>query len=309
MTNNGNCCKFMLLAGLLILLPFFFYGGPSHHSPRSYMAIWNLGHILFFMLFVCYLKMRADKFTWPWALKVCCLVVGLGILIEIIQSGIDGRTASSSDVARDFMGALLGIVWVSWKRSSWKGKGGAAIIVGAIMIWNLYPVSIALVDEWQAREDFPLLAGFENSYELSRWGGDATMQRSREQVHQGKFSLRLSLTTATYSGIYFKYFPHDWRGFVSLRLSLYNNDILPLSVTVRVHDRKHEQGQQRYEDRFNRTFVLKHGWNNIKINISDIQNSPRNRKMDLSEIRGLGIFVIRQSEKKVVFLDDVRLVN
>ena len=301
--------KFVLLAGLLILLPFFFYGGPAYHSPRSYMAIWNLGHILFFMLFVCYLKMRADEFTWLWALKVCCLVVGLGILIEIIQSGIDGRTASSLDVVRDFMGAVLGTVWVSWKRLSWQGKGGAAIIVGAIMIWNLYPVSIALVDEWQAREDFPLLAGFENSYELSRWGGDATMQRSQEQVRQGKFSLRLSLTTAIYSGIHFEHFPRDWRGFDSLRFSLYNDDILPLSVTVRVHDRKHEQGQQRYTDRFNRTFVLKHGWNDLKINLSDIQNSPKNRKMDLSEIRGLGIFVIRQSEKKVLYLDDVRLVN
>ncbi len=292
------------------MFPFFFYGGPSGHSIRSFMAAWNLGHPLFFMLFACYLgRKKAGVVSWAWILRIFVLILLIGSLIEIIQSGIAGRTASSLDVVRDLTGGVLGVVWLRWSYSSLKIRLGMALVVGAILCWSLYPVTTALVDEWQAGRDFPLLAGFEHPCEVSRWAvGNSVIRRSRQEARQGHFSLRVSLTTATYSGVHLEYFPHNWQGFSFLSFSIYNNGLSPLAVTVRVNDKKHEEGQQLYKDRYNRSFILHHGWNDIKISLADIQKAPANREMNMSEISELGFFVIRQKTDKIIFLDDVRLI-
>ncbi len=302
--------KLIPLAGMCLMFPFFFYGGPAGHSLRSFMAAWNLGHPLFFMLFTCYLgRMKAGKISWASILRIFGLILLIGSLIEIIQSGIAGRTASSLDVVRDLMGGVLGVVWLRWSYSSLKARLGLALIAGTVLCWNLYPVTTALVDEWQAKRDFPLLAGFEHPYELSRWTeGNSVARRSRDQARQGHFSLRVSLNTATYSGVHLEYFPHNWQGFSFLSFSIYNNVLSPLAVTVRINDKKHEERQQLYKDRYNRSFILQHGWNDIKISLADVRNAPENREMNMSEISELGFFVIRQKTDKVFFLDAVRLI-
>ena len=35
---------------LLIGMPFFFFGYPEHFGGRSFFALWDLGHVLFFAL-------------------------------------------------------------------------------------------------------------------------------------------------------------------------------------------------------------------------------------------------------------------
>ncbi len=302
--------KLVPVVVMCLMFPLFFYGGPSDHSLRSFMAAWNLGHPLFFMLFVYYFgSKKVSGIPWGWVLRIFILVLLIGTLIEIIQSGIAGRTASGLDVVRDLMGGVLGVVWLRWSYSSLKGRLGLALIVGVILCWNLYPVTTALIDEWQARRDFPLLAGFEHPYEVSRWvEGKSVASRSRKQARQGHFSLRVSLNTATYSGIHLEYFPHNWRGLSFLSFSIYNNGLSPLAITVRVNDKRHEEGLQLYKDRFNRSFIIHHGWNDIKISLADIRNAPENREMNMSEISELGFFVIRQKTNKVIFLDDVRLI-
>lgn len=292
------------------MLPFFFYGGPSGNSLRSFMAAWNLGHPLFFMLFVCYFGWKKGSLvSWAWIGRIFLLILLIGALIEIIQSGIPGRTASALDVVRDLMGGVLGVVWLRWSRSPLKVRLGLALIAGVILCWNLYPVATALVDEWQAGRDFPLLAGFEHPYEASRWvEGNSTARRSRKQARQGNFSLCVSLSTATYSGVHLEYFPHNWQGLSFLVFSIYNNGFRPLAITVRVNDKKHEEGLQLYKDRYNRSFITHHGWNDIKISLADIRKAPANREMNMSEISELGFFVIRQRTDKMIFLDDVRLI-
>ncbi len=292
------------------MLPFFFYGGPSGHSLRSFMAAWNLGHPLFFMLFVCYFGWKkGGVVSWTWILRIFLLILLIGSLIEIIQSGIPGRTASALDVVRDLMGGVLGVVWLRWSSSPLRVRLGLALVAVVILCWNFYPVATALVDEWQAEQDFPLLAGFEHPCEVSRWvEGDSVIRRSRKRARQGHFSLRVSLSTATYSGVHLEYFPHNWQGLSFLAFSIYNKGLKPLAITVRVNDKKHEEGPQLYKDRYNRSFITHHGWNDIKISLADIRNAPADRKMNMSEISELGFFVIREKRDRVIFLDDVRLI-
>lgn len=297
------------ILGMFFLFPFFFFGGPTHYAPRSLLETWNLGHLLFFMLFVCLLDEKRDEgFSWCWVLIVFVASLGLGILIEFIQSGVNGRQPSTYDIVCDGLGAILGVLWVCWRDSSRKRRGVLLFIAVLISVWVLSPVATALVDEWQARKDFPLLADFENPNELSRWSGSASYQQSQEQVTHGKFSLKISLTTATYSGVSLHYFPHDWRGLSRLHFSVFNNSVNDLSLTVRAHDKKHEQGPQHYRDRFNRSFTLHQGWNDINIPLADIENSPKGRRMDMANIRSLGLFVIRQLKNKSIYVDNMRLV-
>jgi hypothetical protein len=92
-----------------------------------------------------------------------------------------------------------------------------------------------------------------------------------------------------------------------LRISLYNPDASPLQITCRIHDLQHEDGNQEYEDRYNRSFLLMQGWNHIEIALNDVQASPVSRSMDMSRIRGLGIFVVTIPAPRILYIDEVRL--
>ena len=49
------------------------------------------------------------------------------------------------------------------------------------------------------------------------------------------------------------------------------------------------------------------GWNDIVIPMTDILYGPQGRRMDLTQIRGFGVFVTRQTDRRVLYLDNVRL--
>ncbi len=304
--------KFTLIPWLIMLLvsPFFFWGGPSYHSPRSYMAFWNLGHVFFFILLTFSIANKAnDEITWGWVFKICLLAIIAGTMIELIQTDIDGRTASGSDVIRDLTGAILASIWLKWRSSPKIIKTGLLILTGIILLWNLLPLTNALLDEWHAQRDFPLLGGFENKLELSRWPDNDRISISHDRVRQGKSAMRVSLTTAVYSGVHLKYFPHDWHNYTNLHLSIFNKSTTVLPITIRVHDNIHTMGRQLYTDRFNRSYRLKHGWNDIDISLTDIKNAPKGRQMNMKNIRGMGIFVMRQKKNKIIYLDDIKLTK
>jgi hypothetical protein len=64
---------------------------------------------------------------------------------------------------------------------------------------------------------------------------------------------------------------------------------------------------QEYSNRFNGSTVLHPGWNDIVIPMTDILRGLQGRTMDLTKIRGFGLFVMRQIDSRVLYLDNVRL--
>jgi hypothetical protein len=68
-------------------------------------------------------------------------------------------------------------------------------------------------------------------------------------------------------------------------------------------------GVQLSNDRFNKSFLLKKGWNSVRIDLEKVANAPRTRKMDMNDVCGLGIFSVRLSQPRVIYLDNVRLLK
>ncbi len=223
----------------------------------------------------------------------------------MLERGND-KMFSWLDVFRDVSGGSVVLCW-RMAYSATRLKIRFLIVLGTgLVLLNLLPIGMVAFDVYSAYKSFPLLAGFESRFELERWAGDASLRQDDFVAIQGKYSAKVELTTKQYSGVSLHYFPGDWSGWNRLVFSVYNPGAL-LELHYRVHDNLHRGDNQTYDNRFNGSTVLQSGWNEVIISMDDILNGPRGRQMDLTKIRGFGIFVIRQSENRTIYLDNVCL--
>ncbi len=119
--------------------------------------------------------------------------------------------------------------------------------------------------------------------------------------------MKVVMNTDAYSGVALKYFPGNWEGYRFFQFSVFNPDNDELKIICRIHDRRHTQGQQKYKDRFNRSFSILQGWHTITIPLNQVKQAPENREMDMQRIQGVGIFVVRLPHPRTIYIDDVRL--
>ena len=236
------------------------------------------------------------------------LAVPGGALIELAQT-LFGRTADPGDVARNALGGLIGLFFLIPERRAVPKlprrlvQAAVALLVAA----QIWPLVADLADEAAARRRFPVLADFETPFEAGRWSGNAAFGIDRGMHRGGAASLRVVLNTSQYSGVFLDYFPGDWRGFRTLEIALHNASPQELSLVCRIHDRAHTLGAQHLEDRFNRSFSLPPGWTTVAVDLEEVAAAPKGRRMDMSQVSGLGLFAIRLPEPKVIHIDDVRL--
>ena len=181
---------------------------------------------------------------------------------------------------------------------------GLAVI---LLLVACLPLAEAVYDEGTARVQFPLLADFETPFERSRWEGNAGASVDRSVSRHGNASLRVEMGASLYSGISLVYFPRNWKAYHFLAVEVFNPSAEGFSITCRIHDRKHEGGEQAYEDRFNQLFLLRQGWNELRIDLGKVSRAPYGRMMDLGEIRAVGLFATKLPAPRTVFVDYVRL--
>lgn len=296
----------------MVLFVLFFAGGPRYHSARHFREAWNLGHILFFALLAycmfSYGKARDGRFGIQ-SLVIVCLCIGLGGLVELFQYDFR-RIPDVQDVIRDVIGGLVGMFFLLPSRRT-LGKKVLRISQAAticLLAIQVYPVFVAFADEYLARSRFPVLSDFETPWEIQRWTGSA--ERSIDDtVHlDGTHSMRVALSADRYSGVNLFYFPGNWVGARQFRFSVYNPLAETLPIVCRVNDREHHLSKATYDDRFNRNYRLPQGWSTIEIDIQDIRDAPRLRRMDLAHISQVGIFVARLPRPRVMYIDRVELV-
>jgi VanZ family protein len=297
-----------LLAGGSVLL---FLGGPEYYSSRSFKHSWDIGHIVYFALLAGllirqrFVSQMSVARQWT-AILVITLVAGVSI--EFLQYGT-ARTPDPGDVLRDLTGSLLALVFGAGKPEIKPviRRRSLQFAVLVLLLVQLVPLARSLIDEAIAIRQFPLLSDFDTPFEIDRWGGSAGLSMVSMPAISDSKLLRLSLTTARYSGATLDYFDGNWTSGRTLQIRLYNPDTNPLQITCRIHDLQHTDGTQEYQDRYNRTFLLAPGWTQLEIDLKEVKQSPADRRMDMSRIHGLGIFVISLPENRLLYLDTVRL--
>ena len=293
---------------LIILISFLFIGGPQLYDSRSIKKIWDLGHIILFaLMFFIILRdlnwLHKKKLAIQFIIIIVVTIV-LGIIIEWVQL-IIGRTSEFIDIWRNVIGTLIAFVYSKKFRKLKRYQINIArIVVSLLVIVAVFPLIKVLIDEVQAQQDFPIIADFENPFEIEKWYGKSYVSINDSIVFHGKHSLKAELITTKYSGISISFFPSDWSHYKFLKFNVYNPYHESFPLTCRVHDKKHNN---HFNDRLNRTYIFIPGWNEIIIELDDVRNAPENRLMNMKEIKNFALFAVQLKENKTIYFDYMRL--
>jgi VanZ family protein len=286
---------------LIAVFPLFFIGGPHYYSTALFHALWDFGHLFFFAGFVIALHKKILLKGWRAGILLSLFVFLVGGAIEIIQAQV-GRDGNWQDLLRDLVGAWVGLSWVyGGSRKVWCGR----VFAAGLMLPSLSVFVWAAWSQLHLQQQFPLIANFESAIELQAWHGD--VERTSALQTSGLYSLKVHLTTGTYTGVSVDGFYNSWQGFTALTFSIYNPEPAPLALTLRVNDLEHELGDNDYNDRFNKKITIEQGWNNISISIAEIEAAPAMRKMNMGSIHSLVLFAKKIAKKQDIYIDNVRL--
>jgi hypothetical protein len=238
------------------------------------------------------------------------LALVTGIAIELLQIQFS-RIPEFGDIWRNILGCLVGLTFFSASikrlpiKFVWLMK---SIIIILVLIQFAAPAK-ALTDEIIAREQFPLLSGFETPFETDRWTADNGIKRIDQRAYEGRYAASVLLTTEQFSGMSLKYFQGNWQQYQFLQFAIYNSDDQELSLICRINDGEHYQNNQSFQDRYNKKYALKPGWNLIKISLDEVVSAPVGRKMNMNNIHDLIIFASYLTESTTILIDDAKLIR
>ena len=288
------------LVVVAVAFPFFFLGGTTEASSNLMYAIWDCGHLVFFIAIVAIVSKKFDINNWKVVFFISAAVFVGGGSIELIQAYI-GRDGNWDDLLRDMTGAWLGIFWLQ-RNTLWSWVGRLISIV--LLVPTLTTLYYEGRFQFNLNQQFPILAGFESSIET--YGHRASEQSTLFHT-QGEYSLKVDLTTNKYTGVVFNRLINDWTGYKIFSFDIYNPDPQAFKMTVRINDADHHLSGWVTQDRFNSVLNLEPGWNHFAFSLEDIKNAPEHRKMDMTKIMWIEIFAGKLPAPRAIYLDNVRL--
>lgn len=298
-----------------MLLVLLFLGGTTDVNSRSIQAFWNLGHIALF-LSLGYLLLTPPSALAGYsfgkqAVIILCLALVLGGVVELIQATI-GRSMDYADIARNTVGAILALVFFAPSRHALAKPARLTLQTLSLILFAgaSTPFALAVWDEQRALTQWPVLANFEDRVQLSRWSstGDARLSIAKPAANRTRPTMKVDFGTSQYAGANLDYFPRDWSYYQQLTIEIYNPATSPLKITCRIHDRLHSLSTaQQHEDRFNRSYQLQPGWNEINITMQALLAAPSQRPMDIESINNLQLFVSRLDSNATVYIGRIYL--
>jgi len=151
-----------------------------------------------------------------------------------------------------------------------------------------------------------ILSDFESDHDLDRidWKCHTLFSLSNENVTHGDKSLQLALYPSDYPGLAFKLGINNWSPYRSLSFDIYNPADEEISITVRIDDK---EDCPNFDDRHNKSFIIKSGLNGIRIPLDSLMTSDGNRTLDLKKIYAFLIFMSHPQKKCVLYIDYVHL--
>ena len=322
---NSYMFRLLLVAGVATLLALvLIYPFPC--TGRQWSELFNLAHAPSFLAVQLFVTGILDPSSiglpesWHRILPlnrsrlivVGVLLLVVGGLCEFLQ-GYVGRSPSVSDLLANASGLSAGLSWsLSRKRVDRAGRVGLMLTAAVLLIAPSWSPIVELHECSLQQKEFPLLASFERERELRIWYAyEATIKRSTDWATLGSTSLQIhGFSGGKYSGANLHEPVSDWHEFSMLKFDVLNPGDRPLTLSVVIHDALHALSGYDQIDRFSRTVELLPGKQiTVSIPLVDVRSAPATRRMDLSQIASLNLFVAHPKADFVLHVDNVCLTK
>lgn len=312
----------LLLGGLVMLFGLVF---PFPMSGRYWNAIFDLAHApAFFLLFLLivgvldpalpgFSKGRPALLSLPPGRLI--LLSGLlffgGVACEVAQKFVH-RHPSVGDIIANSVGLLAGMIYcLSRQCATSVSRATGLILTMLVMIVPGIAPMQELVECLRQRREFPLLGSFERSRELSAWIAHGARYRiSNDWSSHGSSSLQIESSGAHDPGALMVWPIPDWSQYSSLELTVFNPDQNAVVVGVTISDAEHAKSLWEHSDRFNWSMEL--GPNEVKLVSIDLKEAavaPASRRMDMTRISNLNIYLQNPSADATFYVDGVQLLK
>jgi hypothetical protein len=245
------------------------------------------------------------------------ITIVIGALHELSQV-FGPRDADVADLIKDAAGAVtfLGFFMIYDKKMTpfWQKYGPALksiLFVTAVLLIISILAPIAIWAEAYIHRDnnFPVICDFESFWETRFLKTeDAVLEIEKisfvdngaDENKAGK----LTFFPVEYPGLLIEEPYPDWTGYKSFDFSVYSDLEGTVPITVRIEDSWHDE---EYSDRFNRTFDVAPGLNEISIPLNEVQRAPSTRNMDMKKIRAILLFAHNPDKEFALYFDDFHL--
>lgn len=310
-TRWGRLSFWLALAGVICLFPLFFVGGPGWSGGPLIQSAWNLGHPIFFALLT--VTVRPWRFASGWRLWALAsiVVLVLGVAIEFAQS-LDGRDMDVRDMFRNLTGLWAVLAVQPWAgfQSSFPVRDWLLRAI-ALVLLAIDPVSVTriAIQQIQVSHLLPELYDFQHEHPERFWRGNVSRSSGEDCGPITDNALSIALTTRRFTGVALDNLPSDWRHHDGLAFVIWNPQNEAINLTLRINDLTHEHHSNQFHDRFNRTFRIKPGINHIHQSLEAVASAPREREMDMDEIRRLMFFTSDLSQPGRLCLTQLRLTT
>lgn len=285
----------------LIILVFFFLKLPS--ATLIDHEIQNTGHtILFFLLSILCLKsyrlIFLHKPDFDAYLSVFIFLNTTSICIELIQINML-RDADTIDLLRNLFGIIIlfGLDYFLRKKNLTQGivnskKEFSIFILSSLAaILSILPISTLQLAYHVRHDAFPTIVDFNsiffkyfyNTYNATIY---AKTYRS-EGTSPPSFNL-VEFKQAKLSSISIIEPIPNWLGYNSICFNIYTPPFSKkLKLTLRINDSAHNYEQS---DRYNHVLIVNTSIEKHCVKLNKIENSPKNRTMDLTKITNIQLF-------------------
>lgn len=239
----------------------------------------------------------------------------IAIAIELVQLTIE-NDGNKEDVLRDVGGILAGLAMYAGINGNDYKHGSnnnrifkSKLVVASICILTVFLVPLAQggLAMIQRQIAFPVVfdpsAGWTDYF--SEFNNVKKIEESAlvDALMKDNF-IHLKLDVAMYPGVSMdEPFP-DWTSYSVLVLPIYSENTTTFDLVLRVHDVNHNN---QYRDRFNKYITVKNGINYFRIPLNEIEESPISRKLDMSNIRNLAIFMDKPASPVRLYIGPIRL--
>ncbi len=268
----------------------------------AWSSVQNVGHFfLFAALAVIYSAQVEKMLHWNFLPKATLIVIVLtfiGALAELLQLYLPARNASIDDMWRNLAGILTGLICYASYRYRTKLHPALLIInllaAVSISLWVSKP-TIKLVGYIALKSPLPAVLHFNDPFidsMISTTGGAVTTLENLkpDTGNTAEQSLRMDFAKQLYSGVIFHEPGSQWTQYTNLALHIFNPNKETVDLAIRIHDAQHDNN---YEDRFNTTFNISPGLNELLIPIEKILSlggNSKKRLMDMQNIKELQLF-------------------